>query len=146
MPVRRLLAVVIAFLVPVAALVITATGVIGPGIWNTPVGAAPAPGGQANKPGNGRCVLVIPHQPTSAHGGGWADSHPAPAVPGDISVAIPPTVFIRVEGGRMVVTTDTGAPPSSQYGFWVLDGHRATPADASLKAEVLAGCTPWMRW
>ncbi len=142
---RRLLAVPIALLVPVAVMVVTATGVIGPGTWSTSVGAAPATGGYPNKPGNGPCVLVIPDQPTSVYPGGSAGSNPAPTVSGDISVAIPPTVFIRVEDGLMVVTTNTGAPPASQDGFWVLDGHTAAPASAAMRAEVLDGCNPRRR-
>ena len=141
----RLLAVPIALLVPVAAMVATATGVIGPGTWSTPVGAAPAAGGHPDKPGNGPCVLVIPRQPTSVHAGGSAGRDLAPTVRGDVSVAIPPTVFIRVEGKLIVVTTDAGTPRPSGDGFWVVDGHTAAPASTSMRAEVLSGCSTWRR-
>jgi hypothetical protein len=54
-------------------------------------------------------------------------------------------VFIRVQGGLLVVTTNTGEPPAPQDGFWILSGRRAVPADASVKSEVLADCTSWTR-
>jgi hypothetical protein len=139
---RLLVAVLVALLVPVAVMVIMATGLIGPGTWSSPVGAAPAPGGHT-KPGNGPCVVVISHWSTQEYPEGPIGNRPAPASRGDISVSIPPTVFIRVEGGLMVVTTNTGTPPASQDGFWVLEGHTAAPASASVRAEVLAGCNPW---
>jgi hypothetical protein len=84
------------------------------------------------------------HQGTPPHFGGEPGRPSAPAVRGDISVSIPPTVFIRVFGQYMMVTTNTGMPPESQDGFWVLDGNRATPASTSMRAQVLAGCTSSM--
>ena len=56
-------------------------------------------------------------------------------------MTIPPTVFIRGDRRHLVVTTNTGAPPAVSDGFWVLTGRRATPADASVRAEVLAACS-----
>jgi hypothetical protein len=62
---------------------------------------------------------------------------------GGIEVSIPPVTFIRSHPHRLMVTTNTGELPSPADQFWVLRGHRATPADAAVRAEVLADCTAW---
>jgi hypothetical protein len=58
-------------------------------------------------------------------------------------VSIPPVVLIRPYGLGFVVTTNTGTFPERADQFWVLDDHRATPADPAMRTEVLAACSAW---
>jgi hypothetical protein len=141
MHVRHLVAAASALLVSVILSVITATGGIGAGLRSSPVGNGPVAGSRAAVTGRGRCVIVNGHRKTPPHVGEPADERSAPRAPGDVSVAIPPTVFIRVAGRRMVITTNTGRPPAPWDGFWVLHRRTATPATPWTRAEVLEACT-----
>lgn len=128
--------------------VIAAIGVIGTGYAEAPAGAAAIRGPQAHGRQSGLCVIDLPEGPRkqgdwSAAGGSPPIAPPTRSRPaaGDVSVTIPSTVFIRVGRKRIVVTTNTGVPPTSSDEFWVLAHGSASPADASMRAEVLTGCT-----
>lgn len=95
-----------------------------------------------------RCVLPRPTHPKSSPSG--AGDSPSPvsgprdgSAQGDLVVSVPPVVFIRERPHRIVITTNTGVPPQPQDLFYVVGSHRARPADAALRAQVLAGCTAW---
>jgi hypothetical protein len=131
-----------------ALVVIAAVGVIGTGYAEAPAGAAVIRGPQAHGRHGGLCVIDLPEGPRkqgdwSAAGGSPPVGAPTRSRPvaGDVSVTIPPTVFISVGRKRIVVTTNTGVPPVSSDEFWVLAHGDASPADASMRAEVLTGCT-----
>jgi hypothetical protein len=59
----------------------------------------------------------------------------------NLVVAIPPVALIRIERGRVMVTTNTGQAPRSSDAFYVVAAGRATVAGAALRDSVLAGCT-----
>lgn len=132
-----------------AVVVISAVGVIGAAYAEAPAGAAAIRGPQAHGRQGGLCVIALP-QGVARKSGNWsAEGGSPPIAPptrsrpasGDVSVTIPSTVFIRVGRKRIVVTTNTGVPPVSSDEFWVLAHGSASPADASMRAEVLTGCT-----
>ena len=137
--------------VSVALALVSVSGAVGAGSPGAPAGAAVIAGHAAHGRRWVRCVIDLPSAPVRAYADGPAGdgaqpgaaparTRPGPA--GDVSVTIPPTVFIRVGRKRIVVTTNTRVPPVSADGFWVLARGRATPAGTSLQAEVLAACTP----
>ena len=132
-----------------ALVVISAVGVIGAAYAEAPAGAAAIRDPQAHGRQGGLCVIALP-QGVARKSGNWsAEGGSPPIAPptrsrpasGDVSVTVPSTVFIRVGRKRIVVTTNTGVPPVSSDEFWVLAHGSASPADASMRAEVLTGCT-----
>jgi hypothetical protein len=136
----------------VAVVAVSAAAAIGAGYAAAPAGAAAIPGHQAPGQHGERCVVALPQAPARA-GTNWSaeaasppTSAPAPSQPAvsggeSVSVTIPPTVFIRVGRKHLFVTTNTGVPPVPSDEFWVLTPGNASLADASIEAEVLAGCT-----
>jgi hypothetical protein len=60
---------------------------------------------------------------------------------GNLTVAIPPVVFIRAHGRRLIVTTNTGESPQSQDEFYYTARGTTRLASARLRARVLAKCT-----
>jgi len=59
---------------------------------------------------------------------------------GNLTVSVPRAVFIRAEGRKLVVTTNTGERPQGQDAFYYIAGGAAGPASAGLKFEVLSQC------
>jgi hypothetical protein len=59
---------------------------------------------------------------------------------GDLTVAIPPVVFVRVDGTRLVVTTNTGEPPQAEDAFYLIASGRAGTAGAGVRDHVLSAC------
>jgi len=59
---------------------------------------------------------------------------------GTVTVAIPRVVFVRTAGRRLVVTTNTGAPPQHLDAFYSIASGTARPAGAGLRNEVLSWC------
>jgi hypothetical protein len=59
---------------------------------------------------------------------------------GNVVVDIPPTVFIRLVGPWLLVTTNTGAPPSPADTFELVAHNHASIADASVQHQVETGC------
>ncbi len=59
---------------------------------------------------------------------------------GDLTVAIPPVVFIRADARRLIVTTNTGEPPREGDSFYYVASGRAVVAGARLGHEVLSRC------
>ena len=57
-----------------------------------------------------------------------------------MTIGIPPTVFIRADGGHLVVTTNTGEPPQAQDDFYSIAPGSAVPASAGLRQQVLSDC------
>jgi hypothetical protein len=132
-----------------ALVVISAVGVVAAGYAEAPAGATAIRGPQAHGRQGGLCIIALPQGLARRQGNWSAAGGSPPVVPptrsrsasGDVSVTIPSTVFIRVGRKRIVVTTNTGVPPVSSDEFWVLAHGSASPADASMRAEVLTGCT-----
>jgi hypothetical protein len=134
---RRLLAASAALVVPAAIVIVSATGsvsgagLVGPGTGSRPAGDAPVSGGPPGPWRGGHCHLEILTKPSRIRAG----------APGDVSVSIPPTVFIRfLDQDHMVVTTNTRAQPKPRDDFWVIDGNEATPASHWVRAEVMTDC------
>ena len=148
MRIRRLVAAA-----ALVALVAAAAGV--PVGTDTPAGAATPAGGAAHGRHRKHCLLPLPGTGTPVgkvervgESSGTSPVAQAPTPPsGDLEVTIPPVVLIREVGHsgsrHLWITTNTGVPPQPQDGFWVLGTRRATPADAALRVDVLAGCASW---
>jgi hypothetical protein len=115
-------------------------GALAPG-WRDPTVAAPALSSRTTSPPeSGACTLVGHvttrrgwHAPIRTDGG--ADG------PGELSVAIPPVVLVRVQGRRLVVTTNTGERPQVRDTFYVVTGGQAVLAGAGVRRKVLAACS-----
>jgi hypothetical protein len=60
--------------------------------------------------------------------------------PGNLTVAIPPVAIVRVDGRRLVVTTNTGERPRAGDSVYVVAAGKAEPAGARLRQEVLSAC------
>jgi hypothetical protein len=143
-------------LVAAAALVALATAAVAvPADTVTAAGAATPAGGAARGRHRSHCLLPLPGAGAPVGNAGKVGestgpapvTHPPAPPSGDLEVTIPPVVLIREvnhSGSRHLwITTNTGVPPQPEDGFWVLGIRRATPADAALRADVLAGCVSW---
>jgi hypothetical protein len=65
---------------------------------------------------------------------------------GNLTVAIPATVYVRVKGRRLVVTTNTGEHPQPGDAYYLVSPGKAEPADPALQKEVLTACAPTSGW
>jgi hypothetical protein len=61
---------------------------------------------------------------------------------GNVVVGIPPTVFIRLVGPWLLVTTNTGAPPRATDTFELIAHNHASIAAAALQHQVELTCQP----
>ncbi len=92
------------------------------------------------------CTLVSTQARTPSPTSSTDQAAPASAAPstqastGDLSVTIPPVVFVRAQGRLLSVTTNTGRPPQPTDQFFTLVGKRALPTTAQVRALVLADC------
>jgi hypothetical protein len=59
---------------------------------------------------------------------------------GNLTVVIPPVVFIRPHGHWLVVTTNTGEPPQPQDAFYFVAPGRGRLAGPGLRQRVLTRC------
>ncbi len=59
---------------------------------------------------------------------------------GQLRVTVTPLVFIRVESDVLQVSTNTGRPPATADGFYLIRPGRAGRAPASLVETVLRSC------
>ena len=126
------------------ALAAGAVGATGQG-WRDPSAAAPVLSSLASSPrADDACTLVS--QVTTRPGwhgpipGGTEPPDRGADSPGNLSVAIPPVVLVRVQGGRLVVTTNTGERPQVRDTFYVVTDGQAILAGAGVRREVLAAC------
>ena len=94
--------------------------------------------------GHDTCTLVVdvtsPHGRPAPIGRRGAGGEHGVGRPGNLSVSIPPVVFVRPQGRRLVVTTNTGARPQPSDNFYVVAGGRAELAGPAVRDEVLSAC------
>lgn len=104
---------------------------------------SPAVNTRPSRPGV--CILWVgvgtPRSPSPQIASGPAAGAEGGGGAGNLTVAIPPVVFIRAHGRRLVVTTNTGEPPQSQDEFYLTARGVTRVAPAHLRARVLAKCT-----
>jgi hypothetical protein len=91
------------------------------------------------------CVLPVtasvPSASSAAVTSPWRSRHQRHAGSGNLVVGIPPTVFIRVIGRWLIVTTNTGAAPQPSDTFYTIaDGHAAL-ADRPTRRLVIVVCS-----
>jgi hypothetical protein len=94
----------------------------------------------------GACVLPanapVPPAASAAVTSPSRSRHHRHAGPGNLVVGIPPTVFIRVVGRWLIVTTNTGERPQPADTFYAIaDGHAAL-ADPPTRRLVIVDCAP----
>jgi hypothetical protein len=58
----------------------------------------------------------------------------------ELQVTVPPLVFVTVESGVLRVSTNTGGPPATTDGFYLIRRGRADPAPADVVETVLRSC------
>jgi hypothetical protein len=92
----------------------------------------PPPGQGAPPVGSHQCSFT-----TSAGARQQGGDSPGP---GNLTVAIPPVAIVRVDGRRLVVTTNTGERPRAGDSVYVVAAGKAEPAGARLRQEVLSAC------
>jgi hypothetical protein len=95
------------------------------------------------------CVLRaggrnLPVPGTTAAGGATA-AQSGGIGSGDLVVEIPPVVFIRADGRKLIVTTNTGERPKKLDIFYYIADGKASVAGAGMRHHVLAKCTK-RRW
>jgi hypothetical protein len=108
-------------------------------------GAATAVSGVA-----GASVIGTPCTLTAAFPTPLAPDHPSVPVTGthhghaagsgNLVVDIPPSVFIRAHGSRLVITTNTGRPPTLGDTFFYIARGEAVIADRRVRRQVVSGC------
>ena len=59
---------------------------------------------------------------------------------GNLRVTVPPLVFVTVVSGILQVSTNTGRPPTTRDGFYVIRSGRAGRAPPGVVEEVLRSC------
>ncbi len=59
---------------------------------------------------------------------------------GSLRVTVPPLVFVTVESGILQVSANTGRPPRTTDGFYVIRGGRAGRAPPGVVEAVLRSC------
>jgi hypothetical protein len=133
-----------------ALAVVAATVLAGAGVEAAaaaPIGTIPAAmseafGGVSPSHRGGVCILpaqfLDPGHGWGTDGSATAMTYGRPA--GNLVVDIPSTVFIRVVGRWLFITTNTGAPPAPQDEFAVIRAGHAYPADPRLRRIVEFAC------
>lgn len=109
-------------------------------------GASPSPAAAHSQPHGERAsaTCILPATAGSTGRGvakADASSHRSHGTGGDVTVTIPAAVFIRSEGGRLVVTTNTGQRPQPRDTFYLTAHGHTAPASSSLRRAVISGCT-----
>jgi len=113
-----------------------------------PIGTIPAAMSEAfggTSPSHHRGVCILPAQFLDP-GHGYGPSGSATAMgtagrpAGNLVVEVPRTVFIRVVGRWLFITTNTGAPPAPQDEYAVIRAGHAHPADPRLQRIVEYAC------
>jgi hypothetical protein len=105
------------------------------------LGGTPAQGApRGSRLGADRATVACPvtrWDPTAAGTGG---APVATGTGGQLQVTVPPLVFVRVESGLLRVSTNTGRPPATTDGFYLIRRGRAGRAPASVIETVLHNC------
>ncbi len=133
-----------------ALALLTAAALAGAGVeaaTAAPIGTIPAAMSEAfggTSPSHHGGVCILPAQLLDpGHGYGPTGSATAAGYGqpgGSLVVEVPRTVFIRVVGRWLFITTNTGAPPAPHDEFAVIRAGHAYPADPRLQRIVEFAC------
>ena len=72
--------------------------------------------------------------------GASASRAPVETGTGNLRVTVPPLAFVTVESGVLQVSTNTGRPPTTTDGFYVIRGGQAGHAPPGEVEAVLRSC------
>jgi hypothetical protein len=95
-----------------------------------PSHVAPTAAGCVLPAADGASVAVADRRAPSSH-------HQPARGAGNLVVTIPAAVFIRAQGDRLVVTTNTARPPQPGDTFYFIANHHAAIASRALQHDIL---------
>jgi hypothetical protein len=103
----------------------------GPAVQGTPSGS---------RLGTGQVTVACPVTRRDPPGAGTSRPPVARGTSEQLQVTVPPLVFVTVESGVLRVSTNTGRPPATTDGFYLIRRGRAGHAPARVVETVLRSC------
>jgi hypothetical protein len=103
----------------------------GPAAQGTPSGS---------RLGTGQVTVTCPVTRRDPPGAGSSRPPVATGTSVQLQVTVPPLVFVTVESGLLRVSTNTGRPPTTTDGFYLIRRGRAGHAPARVVETVLRSC------
>ncbi len=105
------------------------------------LGGSAAQGTSSRSPlGTGQVAVACPVTEAGPPGAGTSGP-PVATGPGEqLQVSVPPLVFVTVDPGALWVSTNTGRPPATTDGFYLVRHGRPGHAPASVVETVLRSC------